>query len=152
MAHVAYHAELGGPDGSVLMYAHFDGATWFFSTSFDKGEKMAAVHGSAADDVWMVGELTVYRGRGSTSSAAAYHFDGKSWQKGTISGRPLRAVYVASHKEAYALGEDTVMAWDGSAWRDIRSNLVGAYTLIYSPGGGVVFVAGDRQSVMHKEK
>lgn len=28
--HVAYHAELGGPDGSVLMYAHFDGAAWSF--------------------------------------------------------------------------------------------------------------------------
>ena len=55
----------------------------------------------------------------------------------------LRAVWGRSASEVYAVGEDTVLAWDGSAWSSIGPPEGGAFRAIAGDDARV-YVVGDR--------
>lgn len=121
---------------------HWDGS-WTTAETFGMTEQMYAAHGSAPDDVWMVGS-----GNSKGTVGAARHFDGKSWSADfplPYDVRALYAVHVVSRDEAWAggLGE-TLVRWNGSEWKKVAlpSGARGTFKSIYAPGGGAVFVAG----------
>jgi hypothetical protein len=77
------------------------------------GTALAAVSGSAADDVWAVG-----------ARGAILHYDGATWRS-VASGvdRDLRAVLAVSKSEAWAAGAGgTLVHWDGKVWSAIPND------------------------------
>jgi len=128
--------------------ATYDGAAWQLATL---GHKAAihAVHGSAPDDVWAVGE----RLDGATPAGIALHFDGKSWTARELPGdATLTSVYVRSPKEAWVSGErGTLLKWDGNAWHEVEGLLAGASTVVqvFAPANGPLLVNVERRRIAH---
>lgn len=92
---------------------HWDGTSWL-----PEGPRGLAAHGTASNDVWVVG------------TTGASHWDGTSWQ--TVSDAPFdpgfQAVWARSPTEVYFVGSPfegsplgtsygyTLYRWDGSNW------------------------------------
>ncbi len=97
-----------GPDDLwVVGYGvlgRFDGTSWTFE---QVSEGLGAVHGSAADDVWAVGD-----------PAVALHYDGAGWLRVPVDTgwRNPRGVWVAGRSDAWLVGDGLLMHWDGTAW------------------------------------
>ncbi|MGE0325647.1 MAG: hypothetical protein AB7K71_12625 [Polyangiaceae bacterium] len=92
--------------GSRGLLGHFDGSVWSKQTRIE-GDALAfvtSVHGSAADDVWAVGEnLTA-------------HFDGTSWTNRPSESGGLFAVWADSRTSAFASSRNDIQHWDGANW------------------------------------
>lgn len=103
------------------------------------GDALNAVHGSAPDDVWVVG------GRG-----AALRFDGKTWRYvATGVSTDLLAVWAAGKKDAWAAGAGGILLhWDGAAWRDAKSGVSADLRALWGRGAGDVWVAGAGGTVL----
>lgn len=128
---------------------HFDGTKWTETRSVT--ESFYGVHGSTADDMWMVGSTNA-----RSSLARADHFDGTTWKSAEMpsGAKRLYAVYVVNPKEAYAVGHDTIVAWNGTKWSTIPppSEASGIYTSVYAPGGGRIFVGYPQgKYILHKK-
>jgi MYXO-CTERM domain-containing protein len=70
--------------------------------------KIRAVSGTAATDVWAVGE-----------AGAVAHYDGKSWSSiAPFTAENLWTVWAAAKDDVWASGDrfDVVFHWDGSTW------------------------------------
>ena len=110
--------SVGGPRGNQgfdSLVIHFDGAKW---TRLRPGgtETFWWVHGSSANDVWMVGE------QGRTT-----HWDGAAFKElPRITTATLFGVWSASPTDAWAVGgtpegaagspNDVLLHWDGTTW------------------------------------
>jgi len=69
---------------------------------------LRGVWGSSADDVWVVG-----------AAGTIFHFDGESWQpfaSGTEDD--LQAVHGTGPGDVWAVGDDTIVRWDGEVWTE----------------------------------
>jgi hypothetical protein len=84
---------------------HFDGTAIVGAGKVtDRPVWFRAIHGSAKDDVWIVGD------RGTTA-----HYDGNRWTSYPSGTRSrLNGVWSVSRSEAWAVGDDgTILQWDG---------------------------------------
>jgi hypothetical protein len=108
---------VGGPlgNGGEALVLRFDGATW--KTQHVGGDASYWwVHGTGANDVWMVGE----KGR-------ITHWDGARFEEKTSgTSATLFGVWAAAPDDAWAVGgtpdqpnetNDVVLHWDGASWK-----------------------------------
>jgi hypothetical protein len=128
-------------DSSIAAY---DGSAWRVSPVPESG-RVRALHGTAADDVWAVGELP----RGVRKAALALHFDGKEW-KATELGveQPLASVYARSRQEVYAAGDQgTLVKWDGASWQVVAGLPAAPVVQVFAPAAGPLLVNVDRRRI-----
>ena len=140
--------SMRGTDGVVYAYAeHWDGATWQEAAiprpiglrpprpvtaqgASYRGDvlQLRAVAGTAADDVWAVGNFQ----QGDTNRVLILHWNGTRWE--TVAVPPsletvqasLRAVVALARDDAWAVGEyqgegerqtaPLTLHWDGAQW------------------------------------
>ncbi|MEV0255900.1 hypothetical protein AB0H82_16760 [Streptomyces sp. NPDC050732] len=122
-------------DGEVT---HWDGSRWTVTPM--PAERVAALAGSARDDVWAVGSRTTGRGvggpGGEVRQLAAMHFDGEKW---TLTRTPtyrfpdpvppepfaeFTGIDVASRTYVRAYGGHSYRGYDGEEVRDPESESV----------------------------
>lgn len=124
--------------------ATWDGNVWSVAAVPASG-RVRALHGTAADDVWAVGEIA----EGARKTALALHFDGKEWKRTALAAeQPLSTVYVRSRQEAYAAGEQgTLVKWDGSAWQLVAGLPAAPVTEVFAPAAGPLLVNVDKRRI-----
>ena len=138
---VGANLETLGPAGAVL---HWDGARW--SEVFRTQEILQDVHGSAPDDVWAVGPLTVA------------HFDGSAWRLDeTASALLIRQdsserVAVTARDDVWIASGQTVLRWNGAAWRSEDAGAGGLIMDIWASGPDSAFRALTRGSLQAIER
>jgi hypothetical protein len=115
-----------GPTG-LLNYStvtmHWDGAAWTIVPSPDPGgnsvDRLYAVDGAAANDVWAVGEYWDASGR---SLGAILHWDGVAWSiVPNDCGTALLGLEVVSAADIWAVGDSTTCHFDGLNWTVVPS-------------------------------
>jgi hypothetical protein len=110
---------------------HWDGSGWTFHTLSRNGY-IANMHGATSDDVWAVGWIVKWIGKGPLAA----HWNGARWLEVTLpTRRRLTDVYVQPN------GLTWIAGFDGTLLR----GRVGAFEAIATPGGVVngVFANGD---------
>ena len=121
---------------------HYDGTGW---TEFRTPEEDLAFNGvwsAAPNDVFAVGE------RGET--AVVYHFDGTAWALMTVPPvRQLLDVWGTSGTDVYAVGDQTILHYDGSTWTEVQTTerrLTGVWASspvdVFAVGGGGIILHG----------
>jgi hypothetical protein len=95
---------------------NYDGTKWHKATQPKIGQqgKLAALAGTAADDVWAVGQT-------SKQTGLIEHFNGTTWTKVPDldgQGLPLAAVTALSPTDAWAMTADAAVSehWNGTRW------------------------------------
>ncbi|MBA3833313.1 MAG: hypothetical protein H0X34_15760 [Chthoniobacterales bacterium] len=133
---------------------HWDGTVWseIPSPNVDASNFLAAVDGTAPDDLWAVGNS----GGGATIAffhTLALHWDGTAW---TVVPTPVitnsdafTAVKVLSPRNVLAVGYSLSVGpltqrWNGRQWRNIStpSGEEGALLFAISDSGGTTWAAG----------
>ncbi len=122
-------------DGQLLRY---QGATWTQARKTPPSlTTLYAIHGSAPDDVWLMG-------------VAAHHWDGSDWTEVALPGSSIRCVYVASPTEAWAINADgNAVQWDGETWTEVTVGLSWRARDIWGTAEGQLWVAGDDGNLVH---
>jgi hypothetical protein len=110
---------------------------------------LAAVHGTAADNVWVAGNSGVFHWSGTQLNAVAdaapftavwafaaddvwvggsdlRHWDGANWTTAALpgTGTKLHAFWGIAPNDLYAGGERFVAHWDGSTWTTLRNDFL----------------------------
>lgn len=130
---VARTDGMGDTQRSALL--HWDGAAW--SATQLETRLLRGVSGSASNDVWVVGD-----------SDFLEHYDGATWTRSltpVTAPVDLLAVSVTSSKEAWAVGYDTILGYDGS-WHlppELRAEV---FHSVWS-AGHEAWIAGTRKLV-----
>ncbi len=144
---------VGGPLGNAGFEAlalHFDGAAWKRLTP-GKAESFWWVHGTAANDVWLVGE----KGR-------ITHWDGAAFTEMT-SGTDvtLFGVWAASPSDVWAVGgtpdapaatNDVVLHYDGVSWKPeaLPEQKKVALFKVWGSSADNVYVVGEAGVIWHR--
>lgn len=116
-----------GDHGTLL---HWDGTTWSPLNS-GVSSTLSSVFGRSADDVWVVG-----------GGGVKLHFDGITWQRfGSGVTGDLTSLHVVDAQTAFAVGADTLLAYDGSTWTE-RDTPVGEARAVAGTGVSDLWVAG----------
>lgn len=119
----------GGPDGewfavgcdletSTSVIGHYDGAQWAEMThphphpEYD--EELTGVWGSAADDVWAVGQGGGYR---------ILRFDGTQWIVVWESDQELTKIWGSGPDFVVATGGSSLLIYDGTEWSPLAVEL-----------------------------
>ena len=120
---------------------HYNGSGW---TEFGTPELDLVFNGvwsAAPNDVFAVGQ------RGET--AVAYHFDGTAWAPMTVPPvRLLMDVWGTSGTDVYAVGEGTILHYDGAAWTEVQTT-EGRLTGVWGSSPADVFAVGARGTILH---
>src|SRR5260221_2426316 len=94
---------------------------------------LAEISGSAADDIWVVGEL------GTT-----LHYDGTTWSlvpSGVTTN--LLGVWTGGASDAWAVGEgEIVLRWDGTSWSPALSPSAGVLIGVWGSSAEDVWAVG----------
>jgi len=100
---------------------------------------MNAIHGTAPDDVWAVGDGVIA------------HWDGTAWSELRDPRMPaFRAVQARQKNRAWAMSAKELWSWDGTKWEPMRlSGLQNTelHALFLNPNHQL-FIAGDRGLLM----
>ncbi|XVQ10942.1 WD40/YVTN/BNR-like repeat-containing protein [Spirillospora sp. CA-255316] len=131
----------GRPPGPVAL--HWHGEAWHTTETppVTKG-RLLAVSAAAAGDVWAVGA--------ADRTGLVLHYDGRSWTRiPTPTTRfPLTDVVAVAQDDAWAVGRDRVLRWNGRKWRKVDAPVTAANTVTaLSPDD--VWVAGGRGELAH---
>lgn len=110
----------GSPNGEAWAVGN-NGAIWrFYGTGWHREPcraevSLRSVHGSAPDDVWMVG---AFDNKIDKLSGHILHWDGSSLKESPKHGDAyLRSVWAYSRNSAYIGGENgALLTWDGINW------------------------------------
>ena len=134
-------------DGSTGQVQHFDGSEWT-SRPVASGVALADIWGSAADDVWAVGD-----------HGGVFRFDGADWTDMSIpedtlgagNGAALTSVWTSALGPAHAVaGGGTTYLYDGTGWHREQTYPGRAHLTVYGIGGGSVLLGGDR-TIFHRD-
>jgi hypothetical protein len=129
--------------GRVAILMRWDGCVWTNVPNPDptRFDSASGVWGSAADDVWIVGE-----------GLGALHFDGESLQFVPIPVPPntpvvdFRSVSGTASNDVWASG-DQVLHWDGEAWTAVSippDDPSQFWADVWAVGPSDVWVTGDQ--------
>jgi hypothetical protein len=115
---------VGGSDLGPLI-EHWNGAAWSMvsSPSLPSGgasPSLTGVAATAANDIWAVGFDTHF-------NALIEHFDGTAWSVVTAPAgtTQLLAVTALASNNAWAVGQNVILHWNGSAWSRVSTPPVG---------------------------
>ncbi|MFI0354319.1 WD40/YVTN/BNR-like repeat-containing protein [Actinomadura sp. 9N407] len=133
---VGHGLPWGGPSGPVAL--HWSANTWRPASlpSITKG-KLLAVSGTAPDDLWAVGA--------ADRAGLIMHYDGHTWTRvpSPTTRFPLSDVVALSPSEAWAVGRDRVLHWNGRKWSNTKTPVTAANTItartpddLWVAGGG----------------
>ncbi|MBO2453605.1 hypothetical protein J4573_41400 [Actinomadura barringtoniae] len=129
------------PAGPVAI--HWDGKAWHPETTppIARG-KLLAVSGTSPTDVWAVGA--------ADRAGLIMHYDGASWaQVPSPSTRfPLTGVAAIAADDAWAVGRDRVLRWNGRKWSRVKAPITAANT-ITALAPDDIWVAGGRGELAH---
>jgi len=147
---------VGGPLGDTGFEAvavHYDGTAW---TKLSPGGATSFwwVHGSGAEDVWMVGE----QGR-------LTHWDGKSFAESPpLTTATMWGVWAASPTDAWAVGgtpeggtsapNDIVLHWDGAHWAEEAlpgTPLGRSLYKVWGTSSSDLYVVGEAGTIWHRK-
>jgi trimeric autotransporter adhesin len=131
-----FHTELHGPTRARSVILKWDGARW--STQGSSSEAIyGAVWGTAANDVWVVGDSR--DGMGERTSLQRWNGSSWSaWDTGLPSGSASGGIFGLDASRVWVVGAGGAIAkWDGASWVRQRS---GATNDLF----GVFGVAEDR--------
>jgi hypothetical protein len=125
------------------------GGTWTDTGHSSNGNTWYGIWGTAANDVWVVGNRHSIAGIGNPLRIE--HFDGNTWTadntldpQGMIPA--LHAVWGADATHVFAVGEGgNVAFWNGTMWAPVLSGAGASETLVSVWGSGPkdVWVAGS---------
>ena len=138
---VGANLETLGPAGAVL---YWDGARW--SEVFRTQQILQDIHGSAPDDVWAVGPLTVA------------HFDGSAWRIDEAASALLfrqdsaERVAVTARDDVWVASGQQMLRWNGAAWRSEDLGPGGFIQDIWAIAPDVAFRAMSTGSVQAVER
>lgn len=95
--------------GSILL--HYDGSAWAALAGPPGARGLSLVWAGSANDAWMTG-------RTAAGTQAIYHYAAGAWSSQPIaSERSFYDLYMRSDAEGWALLDDSILHWDGSAWQ-----------------------------------
>lgn len=143
---------VGGPLGNTgfeALVVRFDGTAWR-RVPIGGSETFWWVHGTSANDVWLVGE----KGR-------ITHWDGTKFEERTSgTTATLFGVYAFAPNDAYAVGglpdqadaPNVVLHWDGTEWRPetLPSITKGAFFKVWGTRTDDLYVVGENAVVWHR--
>ncbi|MFC5745000.1 hypothetical protein [Actinomadura rugatobispora] len=131
----------GGPPGPVALHRH--GGAWHAAEtpSVAKG-RLLAVSATSDGDVWAVGA--------ADRTGLVMHYDGRSWTRVPIPTTrfPLTGVVALARDDAWAVGRDRVLRWNGRKWRKVDAPVTAANT-VTALAPDDVWVAGGRGELAH---
>lgn len=112
---------------------------WRWQNPLTRGNSLTAVWGSAANDVWAVGEAGVI-----------VHWDGSRWTL-VPSGatNSLHGVWGSAADDVWAVGEAGLLHWDGATWSTYAVEPPGSLNGIWGSGANDVWVVGDGGRILH---
>jgi hypothetical protein len=79
---------------------------------------------ASATDAWAVGSYRYGPRFGYTTGGLALHWNGAHWTQVPLpaeAANPLRAVTIIDSDNTWAVGEHTILHWDGTAWRVVST-------------------------------
>ncbi|MBW8487013.1 WD40/YVTN/BNR-like repeat-containing protein [Actinomadura parmotrematis] len=123
----------GGAEGPLVLHRADGGWRPVPVPAVPRG-RLLAVSGTAPDDVWAVGA--------ADRAALVLHYDGRAWRRTPVPAlrAPLADVAAVSRTEAWAVGRDQVLRWNGRRWTRVKAPVTGANTV--TAASGTVWVAG----------
>jgi hypothetical protein len=138
-------------NGSESLVLRFDGTIWRRVHSGGT-DSYWWVHGTAADDVWMVGE-----------NGRATHWDGTSFEeRPTGTTATLFGVMAFAKNDVWAVGgipedpmkpKDVVMHWDGAAWKPetLPQPTGSALFKVWGTSPDDLYVVGESAVILHRK-
>jgi len=121
--------SVGINPGSAMkgLLAHFDGTTW---SKLEWPDLLESIAGSAVSNAWAVGQTT-------TGGAAAYRFNGATWNSVPPTGaHPLHGIWAFSATDVWAVGKEQILHYDGAAWKTATPPSLGTGWLVDLWGSG----------------
>jgi hypothetical protein len=106
---------------------------WCWEGPLPQGNTLRSIWGSAANDVWAVGDL-----------GTILHWDGSGWS-GVASGTSaaLNGVWGSAANDAWAVGAaGTLLHWNGSAWSSVASGTTDPFSAVWGSSASDVWVVG----------
>ncbi len=105
-------------------------------------ETLYGIWGSAADDIFAVGEF-----------GTILHYDGTSWSTmDSPTGNNLNAVWGSAAGDVYAVGNSgTILHHDGSSWAAMPSSTGSDLNSVWGSSADTVFIAGSSGTLLKGE-
>jgi hypothetical protein len=138
-------------NGGESLVLRFDGTTW--SRVHPGGtDTYWWVHGTADDDVWMVGE-----------NGRATHWNGTMFEeRPTGTTATLFGVFAFAPNDVWAVGgipedpskpKDVILHWDGMAWTPevLPMPTNAAFFKVWGPQKDEIYVVGESAVILHKK-
>jgi hypothetical protein len=125
--------------GNVI--ARYNAGSW--SVVFSTQTPIRDMWGTAADDIWAVGE-----------SGVVAHYDGAGWTESEIlnGAVDLNGVWAAAADRYYAAAAGGVIVfYDGDGWRQIGSHLTTRLNAVWGFSSTEIFVVGNGGVVLEDE-
>lgn len=100
-------ADLWAVNGGDLI--RYNGISWkkVTTANSESSPTVRSVSGSSKEDVWIVG-----------LGGECEHFDGTEWTNVDVGTGDLNSVWVGAADNAWAVGQETVLQWNGTEWID----------------------------------
>ncbi len=112
------------------------------------GSPQSAVHGTASDDVWVVGQHILHFD-GSRWSVL-WHAAEATWKPSATSQGYLQAVHAVTKTDAWAAGRDgTVMHWNGTIWTASDAGVDCTLVHLWASGPDDAWTACADASLLH---
>jgi cysteine-rich repeat protein len=117
-----------------------DEGTWCTVTGLPSTGDFFAIHGTAANDAWIVG-----------ASGLILHWNGTSWSSVT-SGTTLslRSVWAVSSSVAWSVGDSgRIVYWNGTSWAIQTSGTTSNLRAVWASSSANAWAAGDGGRMLH---
>lgn len=118
---------------------HWNGGVW--EASQGAAAELQRVHGSAASDVWAVGD-----------AGTILHWRGAAWAPSPVDtgGNGLKGVWASAANDAWAVGDGgTIVHWKGSAWSAEASGTGNALAFVWGSAANDVWAVGTGGTIVH---
>lgn len=137
----------GGADlwlTGAALFKHNGGNTWIKQTNVD-GTYRAAIWGASRTDFWLMG----------LGSASLHHLNGKPMPAALpadAASTLLSSVHGTGTSDVWAVSlSGAVHHFDGTAWSSLLTHKGSAYTAVWTPEPGDVYVVGAGGELLHRQ-